>query len=177
MLLLSLAACKKDAPSSTTPTPVQPKPVAMSEKTFTLMFTAETKREDGVTVTVLLPDDAKIEVDATGTPNFGLAGLVSFFPPSLVALRCSERKDAAGCVEWAIRLQYDESELARLERVTLPDGRVWMKHVRADGFIHARLFVPAPAHHGVLMCVAMLKAEDAARVDEIRAICETVRLK
>lgn len=89
---------------------------------------------------------------------------------SLVAVSPSGDDDAAR-VARAIKMQYDA--VGADERTDLPDGRVWIAHREGEN-LHARMFVPYPG--GVVMGVAILGAEGAGALPEVRAAFETLTI-
>jgi hypothetical protein len=140
--------------------------------TFTLLARLD-EPTNAVKLTAKVPGTWKTTVEKDGSPSFELPGGTSFFPPTLVFLTPAGDDDAA-LMKNTIRLQFDDADLAAARREDLAGGRVWIAHTRADGHVHARLFIPAPAHKGVVMCVAMLKPELAGQLPDIRTMCESV---
>ncbi len=175
VMMVALVGCKKaKAPSGVTA--ASARPPASTERRFTIFPTAEKKPEEATAITMQVPSDATVELDPMGAPSVALAGLSGFLPPGLGSLRCPDRKDAAACLDWVISLQFGKEDLPSVEREPRSDGRVWMKHTRDTGHVHARLFVPIAKPPGVLMCYAILKPEDAARLPDVKALCESLRL-
>jgi len=73
-----------------------------------------------------------------------------------------------------IGMQYEATELTAAKREDLAGGRVWIAHTRADGYVHARMFVPAPGDAGIVMCLGVFKPEDAAHLPALRALCDSL---
>jgi hypothetical protein len=121
-----------------------------------------------VTVELAIPDSWKEDpaLSAPDSPVFKLAGAKSL---SLVAISPSASDDEARLAK--ITRRFDEESDA--ERANLPNGRVWM--TRRDGNnVAARLFVPFPG--GLVMAVAVVGADQAARLPEIRAVFESLTI-
>jgi hypothetical protein len=123
-----------------------------------------------VTVTAEIPAAWTETVSAGGAPSFAIAGKTGT-PPTITAIGIARPDDAAR-VEMAMTLQYG-SGTPDVTRTPLDGGRVWAVR-KEPSVVHARMFLPTP--HGVVMAVAIVKHEEAARLAEIEAAFRTVRV-
>ena len=78
--------------------------------------------------------------------------------------------DAATRMSKAIKMQYGDA--AGVERVDLPEGRVWMVQHEGEN-IHARMFVPFD--RGVVMGVAILAQDGAGQLPVIKQAFDTLK--
>jgi hypothetical protein len=124
-----------------------------------------------VTVTAEIPAAWTETLSTRGAPSFAIPGK-SGSPPAITALGI-DRPDAEARIEKAMELQYGAGT-PDVTRAPLDGGRVWAIREEAH-VLHARMFVPAP--HGVVMAVALVKHEEAARLPEIEAAFRTVRVQ
>ena len=144
-------------------------------KTFTIEAPALDDPRPTVKVSVKIPASWKYETEKDGAPRFELPGGSSFMGPTIVFLTPAGDDDA-GRMKTTIGLQYDDTDLAAAKREDVSGGRVWIAHTRDNGYVHARLFIPAPAQKGVVMCVAMLTAEEAKQLPAVRSMCESIAI-
>jgi len=146
------------------------------ERTYTLRWRADADDPPGgVAVRADIPKGWQEEVTPTGGPRYRVEGFGGAGGPAIVMIH-APGADAAAQLAWAIGQQFDAAELGAARREDRPDGRVWIEHRRPPGFVHARMFVPAPAVGGVVMASVMLTPTDAERLQELRAFFESVRL-
>mgnify|MGYP001210283797 CR=1 FL=1 len=128
-------------------------------------FTLNVDGEPPVAVELAVPSGWR--ADGSPDPTWSREGALML---SLVAVSPSGDDDQAR-VNRAIRMQYDA--VGADERTDLPDGRVWIAHREGEN-LHARMFVPYPG--GVVMGVAILGAEGAGALPEVRAAFETLTI-
>ncbi len=142
-------------------------------RSYTLRPDALAPPDESVAVTAQVPGGWTETLDAMGSPTYRAPGVRH--GPSLVLLQVRGDDDAARLTR-AIGLQYDDAELATATRDDRADGRVWIAHARADGHVHARMFIPATAAAGVVMCVVLLFPDEAKRLDALSTFCDSVGL-
>lgn len=128
-------------------------------------FTLNVDGEPPVAVELAVPSGWR--ADGGADPAWSRDGALML---SLAAVSPSGDDDAAR-VNRAIRMQYDT--VGADERTDLPDGRVWIAHREGEN-LHARMFVPYPG--GVVMGVAILGAEGAGALPEVRAAFDTLKI-
>lgn len=144
-----------------------------AERTYTLYFNAQKDApEGGVTVVLSPPTDWTATVDPTGGPVFGGNGLA--YGPTVVLLPV-EGPPKARIEKWVSR-HYDAAALAAAEREDSPSA-VFIVSRRADGYVDARRYLAAPGDDGVLSCVITLTPREAARLEVMRRVCSTLRVR
>jgi hypothetical protein len=177
VLVMLLTACSKGGGDSGTAaaTGAPPTKSGAHAGTYTIQAPSLDEPRPTIKLTAQIPAGWTEELGKDGAPEFILPDGDSFMRPTLVFLTPRGDDDAARMAT-TIGLQFDQADLAAAHREDLSNGRVWIAQTRADGHVHARLFIPAPAQQGVVMCVAMLKPELAKQLGKIRAMCETVAI-
>ena len=129
-------------------------------------FTLNVDGEPPVAVTLAVPGGWSLDGSMTD-PAWKREGALML---SLAAVSPSGDDDAAR-VARAIKMQYDA--VADTERTELSGGRVWIARQEGEN-LHARMFVPYLG--GVVMGVAILGAEGAGALPEVRAAFETLAI-
>lgn len=143
-------------------------------RTYTLYFTAQ--KDDpasGVAIELAPPAGWTETVDPMGGPSYGGNGL-GHGPDVVLVPAAGEPKER---VDKLIARHYDATALASAERREAGDGSVWIASRRADGYVDARRFLAAPTESGVVVCVVTLTPKEAPRLEELRAVCDTLRLR
>jgi hypothetical protein len=146
------------------------------QRRYTLRWRADADDPPGgVAVQADVPDGWQEEITPTGGPRFRIEGFGGAGGPAIVMIH-APGDSAKARLDWAIGQQFDVADLGAARREDRADGRVWIEHRRRNGFVHARMFVPAPAVGGVVMATVMLSQADAAELDRLRAFFESVHL-
>ncbi len=149
-------------------------PSSGGPRTYTLYFTAQKDDPAGGVAIELAPPASWTEtVDPMGGPSYGGNGL-GHGPDVVLVPMAGEPKER---VDKLIARHYDATALASAERREASDGSVWIASRRADGYVDARRFLAAPTESGVVVCVLTLTPKEAARLEELRAVCDTLRLR
>lgn len=142
-------------------------------RTYTLYFTAQKDDPAGGVAIELAPPESWTEtVDPMGGPSYGGNGL-GHGPDVVLVPMAGEAKER---VDKLIARHYDATALASAERKEASDGSVWIASRRADGYVDARRFLAARTESGVVVCVLSLTPKEAPRLEELRAVCDTLRL-
>jgi hypothetical protein len=136
--------------------------------------TARTYRLAGITVKAELPADWVESLDAAGCPTFRLKRLDGATGPGLEVVR-AEGADHQVRLQHAMEQTFG-ADLVAASRTPRDKGRMWVVHTRADGAVHARMFLVAAAAGTVVSAYVVLPAASAARLAEIQVVFNTVRL-
>lgn len=173
VLAAGAGACKREDAGAGAPAggsaPAAPAQEARM-RTYTMQYFGKPALPP-VKVTAEIPAAWTETVSAGGAPSFAIPGKTGT-PPTITAIGIARPDDAAR-VEMAMTLQYGNGT-PDVTRTPLDGGRVWAIR-KEPHVVHARMFIPTP--HGVVMAVAIVKHEEAARLGEIEAAFRTVRVE
>lgn len=143
------------------------------DHTYTLYFTAQKDApEGGVTVELTAPTHWTATIDPMGGPVLGGNGLV--YGPSVTLLPADGPPKAR--IETWISRHNDAATLAAAEREDSL-GAAFIVSRRADGYVDARRYLAAPGDGGVIVCVITLTPKEAARLEAMRRVCSTLRVR
>jgi hypothetical protein len=163
--VLGVVACKSSKKSEPAATSESGGAASSSgaEQTFTL---APTGSDKPVKVTASIPSSWKVskngdDVSFNVGSGEGIVGLTAVAPNG----------DAAERLTKAIKANFGDS--ANAKREDLSDGRAWVSETD-DKNAHGRMFVPTD--DAVVMGFAMLPAEQASKLPEIRKVFETIKV-